>query len=144
LVVAHGAEKFFVSLWFLTSIALLGRILAARGDLNGSIEQYEKAVKLLPDPTFVAALGDIYKLAGRDKDATAQYALVEQIARLSKLNGEIYNRNLALFYADHDMKAEEAYTMALKEFELRKDIYGSDAIAWTALKAGKIPKLKQL
>ena len=45
---------------------------------------------------------------------------------------------VALFYADHDLKAEEAYNLASKEYEARRDIYGADALAWTALKAGKL------
>jgi len=122
------------------ALASLGRVRAARGDLGGAIEQYEKVVKLLPDPAFVAALGDLYKLAGREPEAARQYALVEQIARLSELNGELYNRQLAMFYADHDLKLEEAYTLAKREYEARRDIYGADAVAWTALKAGKIPE----
>jgi len=108
--------------------------------LPGAIEHYEKAVRLLPDPQFIAALGDLYKLAGRDEDAQKQYELVEQIGRLNALNGALYNRQLALFYADHDIKIDEAYRLAAKEYEIRKDIYGADALAWTALKAGKLPE----
>ena len=119
------------------ALASLGRALAARGDA-GAIEQYEHAVSVIPDPAFVAALGDLYKLSGRDKEATAQYQLVEHIARLNKINGMLYNRQLALFYADHDMKADEAYASAAREYEVRRDIYGADAVAWTALKAGKL------
>lgn len=54
------------------------------------------------------------------------------------MNGTLYNRQLALFYADHDLKPEEAYANAAREYEVRHDIYGADAVAWTALKAGKI------
>jgi len=56
----------------------------------------------------------------------------------SALNGTLYNRLFALFLADHDLKAEEAYADAKKEYETRRDIYGADALAWTALKAGKL------
>jgi len=120
------------------ALASMGRVRAARGDLAGGIEQYEQSVRRLPDPAFVAALGDLYQLAGREKDAAAQYALVEQIGRLSAVNGALYNRQLALFYADHDLKAEAAYASAAKEYEARRDIYGADALAWTAMKAGKL------
>ncbi len=120
------------------AIASLGRVRAARGDLPGAIAQYEHATKLLPDPGFVAALGDLYKLAGRDREAAAQYALVEQIGHLSALSGALYNRQLALFYADHDLQPAEAYAQAAREYEVRRDIYGADAVAWTALKAGKL------
>lgn len=120
------------------AVASLARVLAARGDMPGAIEQYEKAVRLLPDPNYVASLGDLYELSNRDDDAQRQYELVEQIGHLSDLNGALYNRQLALFYADHDLKADEAFGLAAKEYDVRKDIYGADAVAWTALKAGKL------
>ena len=120
------------------AVASLGRVRAAQNDSAGAIENYEKATRILPDPGYVAALGDLYKLAGREDDAKKQYELVEQIGHLSELNGALYNRQLALFYADHDLKPEEAFQLAAKEYEVRKDIYGADALAWTALKAGKL------
>ncbi len=123
---------------YFRALASLGRVRAAQGDLAAAIQEYEHAVRIIPDPSFVAALGDLYKLAGRDKDAAAQYALVEKIGRLNELNGVLYNRQLALFYADHDLKPESAYANAAKEYSVRQDIYGADALAWTALKAGKI------
>ncbi len=43
-----------------------------------------------------------------------------------------------MFYADHDLKPEEGYANALREYAVRRDIYGADAVAWTALKAGKV------
>lgn len=119
------------------ALAGLGRALAARGDLAGAIAQYERASRSLPDPALLAALGDLYALAGRKEDAAAQYALVEQIGRLSAANGALYNRQLALFYADHDLKKEEAYAQAAREYTVRRDVYGADAVAWTALKAGR-------
>ena len=122
---------------YFRALGSLGRVLAARGDVRGAIEQYERAISIIPDPSFVAALGDLYTISGREKEATAQYDLVEHIARLSALNGVLYNRQLALFYADHDVKAEQAYESAAKEHAVRRDIYGADAVAWTALKAGK-------
>ncbi|HEY6153459.1 MAG TPA: tetratricopeptide repeat protein, partial [Candidatus Udaeobacter sp.] len=123
---------------YFRAVASLGRVRAAEGDLAGAIEQYEHAVRIIPDPSFVAALGDLYKLAGREKDAAAQYALVEKIGRLNEFNGALYNRQLALFYADHDLKPDTAYANASREYALRRDIYGADALAWAALKAGRV------
>ncbi len=120
------------------ALASMGRVRAARGDVAGAIEHYEHIVSRLPDPVFFATLGDLYRVAGREPEAAAQYRLVEQIARLNAVNGALYNRQLALFYADHDMNTEEAYRLAAREYEVRRDIYGADALAWTALKAGRI------
>lgn len=120
------------------AVASLGKSRHALGDLSGAIAQYEKAVRLLPDPNYVAALGDLYTLAGRETDAKKQYELVEQIGHLNELSGALYNRQLALFFADHDLNTEDAYQLATKEYEARKDIYGADALGWTALKANKL------
>ncbi len=125
---------------YLRAVAGLGRVRAADGDIKGAIELYEQVVNRVPDPVFVATLGDLYRLAGREKEADAQYQLVEQIARLSEANGALYNRQLAVFYANHDTHAETAYANAKREYEARRDIYGADAVAWAALKAGNIPE----
>jgi tetratricopeptide (TPR) repeat protein len=123
---------------YFRALASLGRVRAAQGDLIGAIEQYQHAVRIIPDPSFVAALGDLYKLAGSEKDAAVQYSLVEKIGLLNELNGTLYNRQLALFHADHDLKAEAAYANAVREYSVRRDIYGADAVAWTAFKAGRV------
>ncbi len=128
---------------YTNALASMGKNRAAQGDLSGAIEFYERAVKRLPDINFVAALGDLYKIAGRSEDAQRQYELVEQIGRLSRINGTLYNRGLAIFYADHDLKIKEAYQLAAKEYETRKDIYGADALAWTALKTGKLDEARE-
>jgi tetratricopeptide (TPR) repeat protein len=128
-----GDRRFLVS---------LGRVLAARGDLAGAIQQYGHAARIVPEVATVGTLGDLYHLAGRDKDAAAQYAVVEQIARLSAAQGGLYDRSIALFYADHDRKPQEAYTLAAREYAARKDVWGADALAWAALKAGKVPEAR--
>jgi tetratricopeptide (TPR) repeat protein len=120
------------------ALASLSRARAAQGDLVGAIQGYERVIEIIPDPMFVAALGDLYKLTGHDREAQSQYAIVERIGKLSAISGTLYNRQLAVFYADHDIKAEESYESAAREYETRRDIYGADAVAWTALKAGKI------
>ena len=123
---------------YFRALASLGRVRAARGDLSEAAEQYEKAINIFPDPSYVAALGDIYHLLGREQDAATQYKLVQVIAHLSTVAGNLYNRQEALFYADHDLQPEKAYENAIQEYSVRKDIYGADAVAWAALKARKL------
>jgi len=134
----HYRESLVTLPDYYRGLSSLGRTLYAQGDVAGAIDHYERAIRIVPEITFVGALGDLYKIAGRNSEAEAQYALIEQIARLSRANGSLYDRQLALFYADHDLKAEEAYTIAAKEYEARRDIYGADALAWTALKSGRV------
>ena len=128
---------------YVQALASLGRVRAAQGDLPGAIEPYEEAVRRFPDPTFVAALGDLYHLAGREGDAQKKYELVDRIAQLNAANGSRYNRQIALFYADHNRNPSEAYAAASREYADRRDIYGSDTLAWTALKAGKLGEARK-
>jgi len=129
-----------LNIWpdYYRAIASLGRVLSARGDLQQAISNYERVTRQLPDPSYVSTLGDLYKLAGREKEALAQYELVERVGHVHGENESLYNRQLALFYADHDKKLAQAYLLASREYRVRRDIYGADALAWTALKAGKL------
>ena len=90
------------------------------------------------DPIDGAALGDLYKLGGRDRDAEKEYPAVERLSQQSPLHAALYNRHLALFLSDHNLKADKAYALARKGYETRRDVYGADALAWAALKAGKL------
>jgi tetratricopeptide (TPR) repeat protein len=127
---------------YFRALASLGRALAAQGDLAGAIQQYEHAVAIVPDPSFIAALGDLYKVTSKDRLAQLQYKLVGQIATISVLHGTIYNRLVTLFRADHDLEVDQAYADAVKEYDVRKDVYGADALAWCALKAGKLSEAR--
>jgi tetratricopeptide (TPR) repeat protein len=120
---------------YFRAIASLARVRAARGDLTDAIAQFEHAINIIPDPSFVAALGDLYKRVGRDRDAEKEYKLFEAISRLT-----VYSRQQALFYADHNLKPQAAFSIAMNEYAVRRDIYGADAVAWTALKAGMLPE----
>lgn len=122
------------------ALTALGRLSAGRGNLSEAITLYEQAIRIAPDVNSMAALGDLYTQAGRAADAVVRFELVEQLGEHSrKVHNSPSNRNLALFYADHDLKAEEAYALAQGEYAAgRRDVYGADALAWTALKSDRI------
>jgi tetratricopeptide (TPR) repeat protein len=83
------------------------------------------------------AWGSLCK-TGNQAEAQKQYALVEYIGLLGHINQVLHNRDLALFYADHDMKLTEALDLAQKELEVRHDVYTWDALAWALYKNGKL------
>lgn len=123
-------------------LAGLGRALAARGDMAGAIEHYERVTKMLPDPAFVGTLGDLYAVSGREADAARQYDIVAKMGRLGEAAGVLYDRQLAAFFADHGLEPDRAFEIARREYEARRDVYGADVLAWTALKAGKLDEAK--
>jgi tetratricopeptide (TPR) repeat protein len=112
----------------------LAQIRAAQRKYKEAIALYQKALSVVPYPEYATALGDVYQKTGRAAEAKKQYDLVEYIGYLNSLNKVIYNRELVYFYSDHNRKLPEALALAQKEFELRKDIYGYDALAWSLYK----------
>jgi tetratricopeptide (TPR) repeat protein len=119
------------------SLAGLAKVRAAQGELEESIRLYQRSIAVIPFPVYVAELGDVYKKAGRMKEAQQQYDLIEYIGHLGKLNQVLANRELALFYADQGIKLPEALELANRELEVRHDIYTWDALAWVLYKNGR-------
>jgi tetratricopeptide (TPR) repeat protein len=119
------------------ALAGLGKLRGNHGRYAEAIKLYQSAIAVVPMPIFVAELGDMYARAGNLPEARKQYQLVEYIGLLGHINQVLHNRDLALFYADHDIKLDEALALAHKEFEVRHDIYTWDALAWALYKNGK-------
>jgi tetratricopeptide (TPR) repeat protein len=116
------------------ALAALGRVRAAQRRYAEAIELYRQSVAIVPTPDLVGALGDVLAFAGRTTEVEKQYALVEYIEQVNQVNQGTYNRQLALFYANHDRKLDEAVILAEAEVERRHDIYSFDTLAWVYYK----------
>ena len=125
------------------SLAGLARVAAARENIDQAIEYMKRSVAVAPVLDNVALLADYYDLAGKKKQAEEQWKLVEFIDRLGQVNKEIYNRNLALVYANHDLRPEKALQLALRELEVRGDLYTWDAVAWAYYKNKRYAEAEQ-
>jgi tetratricopeptide (TPR) repeat protein len=126
------------------ALASLGKVQAAQGNYEEAIVYYQQAINTIPQPDHLVALGDLYALTGQPEQAQAQYETVEFIGQLAEINQQVYNRQLANFYSDHDLHLKEALALALAELESRKDIYGYDAAAWAQYKNGNFKEAQTL
>lgn len=126
------------------ALAGLGKVRAAQGEYEEAISYYQQAIGIIPQPDYLAALGDLYSLTGQPEQAQIQYRTVEYIGKLAELNQQIYNRQLANFYSDHDLHLQEALGLALAELKSRKDIYGYDAAAWAQYKNSNFKEAQTL
>ena len=120
------------------ALAAMGDVFAAQGKYEKAIDYYGKSVDVIPMPTTLATLGDLYTKVGDTQEARLQYDTVEIIAKLGAANGVIYNRELARYYADHDINLNKALKLARAEIKVRKDIYGYDTLAWVLFKNGHL------
>lgn len=131
---SHSIESFPS---YYHAIAGLAKVKAARGRLKEAIALYIQAIAIVPSLELIVSLGDIYVSLGNPEEAEKQFQLVEYIGLVNKANQEKYNRQMALFYADHDRKLDDALALAEAEIAVRQDIYGYDALAWCLYKKGK-------
>jgi tetratricopeptide (TPR) repeat protein len=120
------------------ALAGLAQVRAAQKRYNEAVDFYQKAIAILPMPDYAAALGDIYEKMGQGEQARRQYELVEYIGRLNNVNQVLYNRELAYFYADHNLKPKEALELARRELDYRRDIYAYDVVAWNLFRNGEL------
>jgi tetratricopeptide (TPR) repeat protein len=119
------------------ALAGLGHVRLAQARFTEAVALYREAIGVVPQPDYVVVLGDVLTKMGRAEEARRQYELVEYIGRLSELNQVLYNRELASFYLDHDMKLDAALTLARRELDVRRDVYAQDLLAWALHKNGQ-------
>lgn len=115
----------------------LAKVRAAQGRPDEAIKLYERAVAIVPQPEFLAGLGDLYQLAGDSRKAEQQYATVRAIAKLQAVQAQLFNRQLVLFEVNHREDLPGALALAERELQVRKDVYGWDAYAWALLANGR-------
>jgi tetratricopeptide (TPR) repeat protein len=120
-------------------LALVAKARAriAAGQPESAVEFYEKSRARVPQPDTIIALGNLYEKLGRDEDARREYELVEFIEQSGGQGAGAYSRQLALFWANHDRRLDEALAIAERERSFRADIYSSDALAWCLYKKGR-------
>jgi tetratricopeptide (TPR) repeat protein len=114
----------------------LARVAWAGGDVAGAIEQFSDIVGAYPLPEYVIALGDLDTVAGRPRDAAAQYATVRVEERLFAAAGVDVDLELALFDADHGNPAR-AVREATEEWHRRHSILVADALGWSLYRDGR-------
>ena len=125
------------------SIAGLAEVRASQEKFDDSIELYKSSMAILPFPQYIAELGDVYAKTGHPAEAQQQYDMVEYIGYLGTLNQVLNNRELAMFYADHNIKLRQAVTLARNELEVRHDIYTWDTLAWVLYRNHQLPEAKE-
>lgn len=124
------------------AFAAKARARATAGDTEQAVKLYKRSLELVPLPDTAIALGDLYTKLGRTDEASRQYDLVQFIEQAGAQGGGTYSRQLALFWADHDMKLDDALAVARRERAARSDIYTSDALAWCLFKKGELSEAR--
>jgi tetratricopeptide (TPR) repeat protein len=115
----------------------LARAQAAQGRYRAAIASAQEAVNRIPLPQYVAMLGDLYRVTGREADAREQYALIRVIERLLVANGVKTDLETALFDVDHGVRLNASLKLARHAQRERPSIDGDDVLAWALERTGR-------
>lgn len=107
------------------------RVAYAQTDLTEAIALLETAAAAVPRPDVLAFLGDLYSATGDSAKAGDEYATVDFIASMAAQSaGAVYDREYALYLADHGTNVGRALELAQAEAAVRRDVYAYDTLAW--------------
>jgi tetratricopeptide (TPR) repeat protein len=118
------------------SIAGLGRLAIAAGDLDAARGHFERAASILPLPEYVIALGETLRASGDQSGADLQYDLARAQMTLFEAAGVVVDLEFALFETDHG-DAARAVQLAQTGYAATPTVRAADALAWALHHAGR-------
>jgi tetratricopeptide (TPR) repeat protein len=116
------------------ALAGLARVDAARGDLAAALAGYATLMASAATPEYAARMGEIEQALGRPVEAARHFALAEQGWRTDMPEPA----QLARLMARDPRRAGEALAIAEQAAASRQDVFTMDAVAWAALRAGRL------
>jgi tetratricopeptide (TPR) repeat protein len=115
----------------------LGRVRAARGNLDAAVGLYRRALEAVPLPEYAAALGEALEAAGRTAEAEEAYAVVDATQRLLEANGVRTDLEIALVDLDRGRRVADALARAREAYVERRSVQAEDILAWALYKNGR-------
>ncbi len=118
------------------ALAGLARVDAARGDLTAALAGYQRLQASAATPEYAARMAELEQALGRPTEAARHVALAEQGWRHDMPEPA----QLARLLARDRGRAAEALAIAEQAAATRQDIFTMDAVAWAALRAGRLAR----
>ena len=114
----------------------LAKLDAGMGRWTDAITYACQSADVVPMPETIGLLQDCYAATGDRANANASRELWEAMRRLSRAEGAIYDRQRAMYCADHGVHLNEALGLARHELSIRKDVYAYDTFGWVSFNCG--------
>jgi tetratricopeptide (TPR) repeat protein len=119
-------------------LALAGRARcrAALGHAKEAVALYEQALRVIPRPDWLIALGNLKAARGDRAGASEQYALARS-ALQAQPAGPDRDRQMAALLADEGGDPQQALLLARRAAGSRGDIATCDTLAWALYRSGR-------
>ncbi|MCA2211273.1 tetratricopeptide repeat protein [Jidongwangia harbinensis] len=113
----------------------LARVRAARGDTGAAIAEFRAVLTAVPEPAYVAELGDLLTAGGDPVAGAAEHARARAAWAAEAATGHPPEADPVLFAADHRDPA--ALDAARRLYTRQPGIAGADAMGWALRAAGR-------
>jgi tetratricopeptide (TPR) repeat protein len=113
----------------------LARVRAARGDTAGAVAEFRAVLTAVPEPAYVAELGDLLTASGQPEAGAQEHARARAAWAAEARNGHPPEPDPVLFAADHRDPA--ALDAARRLYARQPGIAGADAMGWALRAAGR-------
>lgn len=101
------------------AIAGLARLERSEGNTTRALALLDSAITALPEFSFVETKAEILRESGRVAEADSLVGVVEAMLAEDEASGHAMNSELAMLYARHGIKLDEALVRARRELERR-------------------------
>ncbi len=115
---------------------VLARVACARRDWSTCLEAASASAAVVPYPEVLGYEADAQRGSGDDAAAQRTDALVRAVERVGNAE-RISDRLLAIYYAEHGERLDDAYRIARRELTVRDDVFTDDTLAWAAAMDGR-------
>jgi tetratricopeptide (TPR) repeat protein len=130
------AEQAYSGYWL--TEAALAEVDGAERNFAFAIARYEKLIAATGKPEFRQALGDLYSYAGKPGLAKSWHDQACAAFLASARQGEEhFFHHLTYFFADTREDGPESLRWAQADFQLRKNAFTADALAWAFFRDGE-------
>ncbi len=115
----------------------LARFCWATKDWHCALDAASKGANVIPEPETLGYEADAQRALGQNDAARQTEQLIFAVERIGNAY-HINDRLLAVYYAEHGVRLDDAYHIALREVRSRgEEIYAQDTLAWCAAMDGK-------
>jgi tetratricopeptide (TPR) repeat protein len=115
----------------------LARFELADGDARAALDAATKGADITPLPETLGYKSDAQRALGDRAGAVQTADLIAAIERIGNAY-RVNDRLIAIYYAEHGVKADDALRIARREIAVRGDeIYAQDTLAWAAAMDGR-------
>ena len=125
---------------FPPGLSVTAELYSARGEDSEALHHLERLAALRPaDPLVAVAVGDAHSRLGNSQRSLVSYARAEHLFlnAVGRISG-IYDRQLALLYADQERNLTRALELASGELARRESPESLAAIGWVLFRKGRI------